>query len=65
MEYVLPCKVSCGRCQSVIMDEGKPTVEAGPFIELTCPTRRPKHGVADADADRRYGRKGTSKGQRS
>ncbi|KAJ9112245.1 hypothetical protein QFC22_006329 [Naganishia vaughanmartiniae] len=42
MEYVLPCKVSCGQCQSIIMDEGRnmallmPTLidgmgEAGPL----------------------------------
>ncbi|GHJ90048.1 hypothetical protein NliqN6_6450 [Naganishia liquefaciens] len=32
MEYVLPCKVSCGLCQSVIMDEGRNMVLLMPTL---------------------------------
>lgn len=50
MEYVLPCKVSCGQCQSVIMDEGTSHIFWTSRIALMKVLFRPKHGTVDADA---------------
>jgi hypothetical protein len=59
MEYVLPCKVSCGQCQSVIMDEGKHQHTGSDFMIPRSHIwfwfwdgQRTKHGVDHADIDR-------------